>query len=74
MSRRATAGEGTRAFLNHVSIAIGSQAEVATCIELALRLGFVRPDQRAQLLARSDAVGRLLYGLYRALASKVTNP
>jgi four helix bundle protein len=45
----------TKAFLNHVSIAIGSQAEVATCIELAGRLGFVKAEQHARLVARSDA-------------------
>ena len=31
----------TKAYLNHVSIAIGSQAEFATCIELAARFGFL---------------------------------
>ena len=61
----------TRAYLNHVSIAIGSQAELATCIELAARLGFLTTVDRDQLVARSDSVGRLLYGLYRALACRI---
>jgi four helix bundle protein len=61
----------TRAFRNHVSIAIGSHAEVATCIELAARLGFLNPAARDQLLERSNSVGRLLYGLYRAIARKI---
>jgi four helix bundle protein len=61
----------TRAFRNHVSIAIGSHAEVATCIELARRLGFLNAAAADQLLERSNSVGRLLYGLYRAIARKI---
>lgn len=62
----------TRAYLNHVSIAIGSQAEVETCIELGRRLGFLNPDPGAALLASAQSVGRLLYGLHRALDRKVS--
>jgi four helix bundle protein len=62
----------TRAYSNHVSIAIGSQAEVATCIELSGRLGYLAPAERDRLSALSDSVGRLLYGLYRALGRKVS--
>jgi four helix bundle protein len=31
----------TGAFINHVSIALGSLAEVETCVEIALRLGYL---------------------------------
>jgi four helix bundle protein len=61
----------TRAFRNRVSIAIGSHAEVATYIELARRLGFLDAAATEQLLERSNSVGRLLYGFYRAIAHKV---
>jgi four helix bundle protein len=61
----------TKAYLNHVSIAIGSQAEFATCIELAARLGFLAPADRDRIVRVSDSVGRLLYGLHRALKRKV---
>jgi four helix bundle protein len=62
----------TRAYLNHVSIAIGSHAEVATCIELSGRLAFLAPAERDRLTALSDSVGRLHYGLYRALDRKAS--
>jgi four helix bundle protein len=69
----------TRAFLNHVSIAIGSHAEAATCIELAKRLGFLNGTAADELVEQSNSVGRLLYGLYRALSrrtpdSKLSDP
>ena len=64
----------TKAYLNHVSIAIGSHAEFATCIELADRLGFLSSTDRARIVNQSDSVGRLLYGLHRALARKIPSP
>jgi len=71
----ANLGEGacrhtTNAFLNHVSIALGSHAEVETCIEIAFRLGYVSTDQRADFLVTCDTTGRLLNGLLRALQSR----
>jgi len=35
----------TRAFVNHVGIALGSLAEVETCVEVALRLDYLAPDE-----------------------------
>ena len=63
----------TRAYLNHVSIAIGSQAELETCIELSRRLGFLDAQANNTLMAAASSVGRLLYGLYRALDRKVSS-
>jgi four helix bundle protein len=60
----------TKAYLNHVSVAIGSQAELETHIELSRRLGFLTPDDSARLATAASSVGRLLYGLHRALARK----
>jgi four helix bundle protein len=64
----------TKAYANHVSIAIGSHGELETCVELSLRLGFLSVEERKRLLAISDSVGRLLNGLHRALAAKVSEP
>ncbi len=61
----------TKAYLNHVSIALGSHAEFSTCLELAGRLGFVSAREKDSITALSDSVGRLMYGLHRALAHKV---
>ena len=33
--------KSTKAFRNHVSIALGSHSELETCLELATRLGFM---------------------------------
>jgi len=57
--------------MNHVSIAIGSHAEFSTCLELAGRLGFLSRHETDRIAALSDSVGRLLYGLHRALALRI---
>jgi len=50
-----------------VSIALGSHGELCTLLELGRQLGFLREGQRVELLALTDSVGRLLYGLHSAL-------
>src|SRR3954468_20628948 len=62
-----------KAFAHHVSIALGSHAEVETCIELAGRLGFITVAQREPLERRAATVGRLLSGLHRSLETKIAN-
>src|SRR6266511_3064789 len=47
----------TKVYANHVSIALGSHGELETCVELASRLGFVSPSDRADLDRDIDAVG-----------------
>jgi four helix bundle protein len=61
----------TKVFLNHVSIALGSQAELETCIELGARLSFLSPPEKENLSAHAASVGRLLNGLYRSLETKL---
>jgi four helix bundle protein len=61
----------TRAYANHVSIALGSHGELETCIEIGSHLGFLGATDREQLLASTNLVGRLLTGLYRALDRKL---
>jgi four helix bundle protein len=58
-------GEG--AYLNHLRIALGSQAELSTEIEAALRLGFVSPDAAGGLESRITEVRRMLHGLRASL-------
>jgi four helix bundle protein len=60
----------TGAFINHVSIALGSLAEAETCIEIALRLEYLPHGQAEALFEILGTVGRLLNGLLRALRSK----
>ena len=60
----------TRAFMNHVSIALGSNGELSTLIELSQRMGFITREQRAELDGGNELIGRLLYGLHRALSAR----
>ena len=56
-----------RAFLNHVRIALGSEAELGTEIELALRLGFLSRDRAVALLGDIKQLRQVLCGLKRSL-------
>ncbi len=55
------------AYLNHLSIALGSLAEVQTCLELCRRRRLIEDEPLNAAVARSREVGRLLAGLVRAL-------
>jgi four helix bundle protein len=55
------------AYLNHLQIAAGSQAEVETQVELALRLGYIPADVAARLSQQVAVVGKLIHGLMRSL-------
>ena len=57
------------AFANHVSIALGSQAELETQIALAVRLEFTSHTAAAPVVELAAEVGRLLHGLVRSLES-----
>jgi four helix bundle protein len=54
-----------------VTIALGSQGELETCIEISHRLGFLPVAERTAWLEECATVGRLLNGLYRALERKL---
>jgi four helix bundle protein len=55
------------AYLNHVRIALGSQAELGTGLEIASRLGYLSNEVSNMLIARVDEVRRMLHGLRRSL-------
>lgn len=63
------ARKSTGAFLNHLSIAAGSLAELETQIMLAERLGFCNEDTSLSLLASTDEIGRMLTGLKTSLTN-----
>lgn len=58
------------AYLNHVRIALGSQAELGTEIEAATRLGFLDADRAKSLLNQVDRIRQMLHGLRRSLDAK----
>jgi four helix bundle protein len=67
-----------RAAINHLTIAIGSLAELDTELEVAVRLAYVSRESAGDLLKLIVSGRRLAYGLRRAkrrnLALAVTTP
>jgi four helix bundle protein len=55
------------AYQNHVSIALGSQGELETQIEICKRNAFLLPNVCAQIFDLSDRVGAMLYKLHESL-------
>jgi len=61
----------TRAYANHVSIALGSQGELETCMEIARRLKMLRSEDAEHVATACAAVGMMLSRLYQALERKL---
>ena len=59
--------QGTRTYLRHIVIAVGSVAECETQLELARRLKYLSDPQVAAAAAIGDPLRRLLFGLRRSL-------
>lgn len=62
---RATTG----AYLQHLSIAAGSLAELDTHLGVAQRLGYINHEQLAAITKQLEEVGRMLTGLRKSLNS-----
>ncbi|MGD9854032.1 MAG: four helix bundle protein [Planctomycetaceae bacterium] len=62
----------TKAYLNHLSIAAGSLAELDTHIGVAERLGYITTDQVQLITDQLEEVGRMLSGLRKSLDSKLS--
>ena len=54
-------------YRRHVAIALGSDAELESQIEVAKRLHLFRNGEDEDLIDRCNLVGRLLQGLWRSL-------
>ena len=57
-------------YVGHLSIAIGSQAEVQTQIELAYRLKLVAKNEAEIVLDRSAEVAKMLHGLIASVEKR----
>jgi len=55
------------AYQNHVSIALGSQGELETQIEICKRNAFLLPTTCTQIFDLCDRVGAMLYKLHESL-------
>lgn len=60
-----------RAALNHLSIAIGSLAELDTQMEVALRRQYVNEARVERFRALHQSARRLVFGLRRAKRSRI---
>ena len=60
----------TAVFLRHLAVALGSQAELETQLELAVRLGLTTKEEAGPVLESVEEVGRLLHGLVRSLGAR----
>lgn len=60
----------TKEYLNHVSIALGSLAEVPIQLEVALRLKYIAPGDLQPAMAEAAVLGKQLHSLRNALLEK----
>jgi four helix bundle protein len=58
---------GGRAYRRHVKIALGSNAELQTQIELSKRLKMLNDVTADEALDQASEIGRMLAGLFKAL-------
>ena len=57
----------TREFLQYLSVAYGSLAELETLVQIAENLNYLDVNQLKQILDKTAEVGRMLNGLRRSL-------
>ena len=60
-----------REFLQHLSIAYGSLAELETHIQIAERLDYITGKQIKKLLDQTAEIGRMLNGLRKSIEAKI---
>jgi hypothetical protein len=72
--RGGSARTGTGEFLQFLSVASGSLAELETELILANRLGMLRAEETERLLEESETVSKMLGGLKRSLLSRRSQP
>ncbi|MCH8047993.1 MAG: four helix bundle protein [Planctomycetes bacterium] len=65
------ARDSTKEFLYHISVAMGSLAEVETQVLLACELGYTTQGDIGELLTILDRIGRMLRGLKKSLKAKL---
>jgi four helix bundle protein len=56
-----------KSYLHHLSIALGSHAELETYLEITQRIGLLNKQTLSDVRPALDSVGRLLHGLIRSL-------
>ncbi len=62
--------KSTGAYINHISIAVGSLMELETQLQIAARLNFLAQNDVITLLIHTDEIGKMLSGLKKSLSAK----
>lgn len=57
-------------FIHHLSIAIGSVAELETHLEIATRLGFLSSAETQEAQSQCSEIARMLFGLIQKLRQR----
>jgi four helix bundle protein len=65
------AKDSTKEYLKHVSIAMGSLAELETQLLLAGRLKYISGKVLEDLVSDLDAIGKMLRGIQKTVKSKI---
>jgi four helix bundle protein len=65
------ARDSTKEYLHHVSIALGSLAELETQTILASRLRYIEQKNSDELLIAADEVGKMLRGVQKSLKARL---
>jgi len=60
----------SREFIQHLSIAYSSLAEVETHIQIAERLNYISPTKTKQLLEKTSEIGRMINGLRKSIEKR----
>ena len=59
-------------FLHHIRIALGSEAELETQVELAKRRGYMTAKTAEELTSQAGEVARMLHAMHNKLKAKQT--
>jgi four helix bundle protein len=62
----------TKEFINHLSMARGSLAELETLLIIAQKIRLLSEEQLKTVLAQTDEIGRMTAGLRHALEAKLS--
>jgi four helix bundle protein len=65
------ARDSTKEFLRHLSIALGSLAELETQVIIAERRVYIEKEKLLFILNKTDETGRMLRGLQKSLKAKI---
>ena len=65
------ARDSTKEYLYHISVSLGSIAEVETQLLLCGRVEFLSENEVTKALGLSDEVGKMLRGIQRGLKEKL---